>query len=66
MTWRDMFNNFPSEKVEGAMVGAIEMINVLLLFAESMDKENLIDIMNKTRKSLKRDLEEIQNEKGTL
>ena len=66
MSWKDLFKEFPDDMVEGAMMGIIESLKVLLLFGKFMDKDELIGVMEKTLKSVQRDLEELKNEKGTI
>ena len=66
MSWKDLFKEFPDDMVKGAMMGIIENFKVLLLFGKFMDKDELIGAMEKTLKSVQRDLEELKNEKGTI
>ena len=66
MNWKDLFKEFPDYMVKGAMMGIIESLKVLLLFGKFMDKDELIGVMEKTLKSVQRDLEELENEEGTL
>lgn len=66
MSWKDLFKEFPDDMVKGAMMGIIESLKVLLLFGKFMDKDDLISTMEKTLKSVQRDLEELKNEEGTL
>lgn len=66
MSWKDLFKDYPKEWTKYAMMGIIESLKVLLLFSKFMDKDELIGTMEKTLKSVQKDLEELKNEEGTL
>ena len=66
MSWKDLFKDYPKGWTKYAMMGIIESLKVLLLFGKFMDKDELIGTMEKTLKSVQKDLEELKNEEGTL
>lgn len=66
MKWKDLFKDYPDEMVLGAMLGIIENLKVLLLFGEFMDKDKLIKTMEKTLKSVEKDLKEFKDEKNIV
>ena len=67
MNWRNVFKDYPKDMTMGAFMGMVESCRVMLLFAKTIeDRDRFIHIIEKTLKTLEKELEEIKNEKGTI
>lgn len=62
MSWKDLFKEFPDYMVKGAMMGMNETLKVLLLLSKTMDKDRLVEVMQKVQNGVNKDLEEIRKE----
>ena len=66
MNWKDLFKDYPKEWTKYAMMGMSETLKVLLLLSKTMDKDRLVEVMQKIQNGVDKDLEELKNEKGTI
>lgn len=66
MNWKDLFKDYPKEWTRYAMMGMSETLKVLLSLSKTMDKDRLVEVMQKVQSGVNKDLEEIKNEKGTI
>lgn len=66
MNWKDLFKDYPKEWTIYAMMGMSETLKVLLLLSKTMDKDKLVEVMQKVQSGVSKDLEELKNEKGTI
>ena len=66
MNWKDLFKDYPKEWTKYAMMGMSETLKVLLLFSKTMDKDRLVEVMQKVQKGVKKDLEELKNEERVI
>ena len=62
MSWKDLFKEFPDDMVKGAMMGINESLKIFLLLSKTMDKDRLVEVMQKVQSGLNKDLEEIRKE----
>ena len=66
MSWKDLFKEFPDNMVKGAMMGVNESLKVLLLLSKTMDKDRLVEVMQKVQNGVDKDLEELRNEERVI
>ena len=66
MSWKDLFKEFPDNMVKGAMMGVNESLKVLLLLSKTMDKDRLVEVMQKVQSGVNKDLEELRNEERVI
>ena len=66
MSWKDLFKEFPDDMVKGAMMGMNESLKVLLLLSKTMDKDRLVEVMQKVQNGVDKDLEELRNEERVI
>lgn len=62
MNWKDLFKDYPKEWTKYAMMGMSETLKVLLLLSKTMDKDRLVEVMQKVQNGVSKDLEEIRKE----
>ena len=62
MNWKDLFKDYPKEWTKYAMMGMNESLKVLLLLSKTMDKDRLVEVMQKVQNGINKDLEEIRKE----
>lgn len=62
MNWKDLFKDYPKEWTRYAMMGMSETLKVLLLLSKTMDKDRLVEVMQKVQNRVNKDLEEIRKE----
>lgn len=62
MEWKDLFKDYPKEWTKYAMMGMSETLKVLLLLSKTMDKDRLVEVMQKVQSGVSKDLEEIRKE----
>lgn len=62
MNWKDLFKDYPKEWTKYAMMGMRETLKVLLLLSKTMDKDRLVEVMQKVQNGVSKDLEEIRKE----
>lgn len=62
MNWKDLFKDYPKEWTKYAMMGMSETLKVLLLLSKTMDKNRLVEVMQKAQNGVSKDLEEIRKE----
>ena len=62
MNWKDLFKDYPKEWTKYAMMGMSETLKVLLLLSKIMDKNRLVEVMQKVQNRVSKDLEEIRKE----
>ena len=62
MKWQDLFKDYPKEWTKYAMMGMSETLKVLLLLSKTMDKDRLVEVMQKVQSGVNKDLEEIRKE----
>ena len=62
MNWKDLFKDYPKEWTKYAMMGMSETLKVLLLLSKTMDKDRLVEVMQKVQNGLSKDLEEMRKE----
>ena len=62
MNWKDLFKDYPKEWTRYAMMGMSETLKVLLLLSKTMDKDRLVEVMQKVQSRVEKDLEEIRKE----
>lgn len=66
MNWKDLFKDYPKEWTKYAMIGMSETLKVLLLLSKTMDKDRLVEVMQKVQNGLSKDLEELKNEERVI
>ena len=66
MNWKDLFKDYPKEWTRYAMMGMSETLKVLLLLSKTMDKDRLVEVMQKVQKGVEKDLEELKNEERVI
>lgn len=66
MNWKDLFKDYPKEWTISAMMGMSETLKVLLSLSKTMDKDRLVEVMQKVQSRVNKDLEELKNEEGTI
>ena len=66
MNWKDLFKDYPKKWTRYAMMGMSETLKVLLSLSKTMDKDRLVEVMQKVQSGVNKDLEELKNEKGTI
>ena len=66
MNWKDLFKDYPKEWTRYAMMGMSETLKVLLLLSKTMDKDRLVEVMQKVQNGVDKDLEELRNEERVI
>ena len=66
MNWKDLFKDYPKEWTKYAMIGMRETLKVLLLLSKTMDKDRLVEVMQKVQSRVEKDLEELKNEERVI
>ena len=66
MSWKDLFKDYPKEWTKYAMMGMSETLKVLLLLSKTMDKDRLVEVMQKVQKGVNEDLKELKNEERVI
>ena len=66
MNWKDLFKGYPKEWIIYAMMGMSKTLIVLLLLSKTMDKDRLVEIMQKLQSGVNKDLEELKNEERVI
>lgn len=66
MNWKDLFKDYPKEWTKYAMMGMRETLKVLLLLSKTMDKDRLVEVMQKVQSRVEKDLEELKNEERVI
>lgn len=64
--WKDIFKGYPKELVKGAFMGMIETTKVVIAYSKADGNDKYVRIFSDTLKQLEKDLEDINNEKGTV